>query len=98
MRKKFFLLLPTCLCATCIWSQTRQVTGKTSSNSTGTSLAGTNVNVKNTQTTMATKSGGSFSITIPDKNDAVSMSHFNYNHSLNYFVRLISSLLHKQSL
>src|SRR5688500_14089841 len=71
MRKKFFLLLLACLCATFIWSQTRQVTGKVMSDSSGAPLAGANVNLKSTRTTVATQPDGTFSITIPDKNDAI---------------------------
>lgn len=82
MRMKCFLLLVTCLCFTGSWSWSRQVTGKKNSDSTRTTLARVNVNDKNTHTTIAAKTEGSFSITIPDNNNAALMSHFNYNHSL----------------
>jgi hypothetical protein len=64
----FFLLL---FIASAAFSQNRQVMGKVISHSTYAPLPESNFSVKSTQTTVVTKSDGSFSITIPDKNDAV---------------------------
>lgn len=58
-----------CLSFAFAWGQ-RQVTGRVVSDSSQ-PISGVNVNVRGTNTTVATNNDGRFSITIPEKNDVV---------------------------
>lgn len=71
MKRKLFFLFLACLCTAFGWSQTRHVTGRVVSDSTGRPLSGVNVNIKATTTTVMTNNDGQYSITIPDKDNVV---------------------------
>lgn len=72
MKRKIYLSLLAMLCSFFAFSQTRQVTGRVLSDSAGHSpVIGANVTIKGTRTTVATKADGSFTISIPDRNNVV---------------------------
>lgn len=71
MKRKIYLSLLACLVSVLAWSQTRQVTGRVLADSANAPLSGVNVTVRGTSTTVATREDGTFSITVPDRNNVV---------------------------
>lgn len=70
MKRKIYLSLLATLCWAFAWSQTRQVTGRVlSADSANAPVRGVNVTVKGTNNTVATQLDGSYTITIPDRNN-----------------------------
>ena len=77
MKRQIYLTLIACLCCAFAWSQARQVTGRVVSDSSR-PLSGVNVNVKGTNTTVATNNDGRFSITVPNNNAVLLFSYVGY--------------------
>lgn len=69
MKGKISLLLLLCFCASIVWAQTRQVSGRVVSDSAQTGLPGVNIAVKGTTTGTVTGANGAFSIAIPNRNN-----------------------------
>jgi TonB-linked SusC/RagA family outer membrane protein len=70
MKRKIYLSLIACFSFVLVWGQNRQVTGRVISDSSN-AIAGVNVTVKGTATTVATNDQGQFTISIPDKSNVV---------------------------
>jgi TonB-linked SusC/RagA family outer membrane protein len=70
MKRSIFLSLLACLFTAFAWGQTRQVTGRVVSDSSQ-PLSGINVNVKGTNTTVATDNQGHYTINIPNRDNVV---------------------------
>ena len=77
MKRQIYLTLIACLFCALAWSQARQVTGRVVSDSS-LPLSGVNVNVKGTNTTVATNSDGRFTITVPNNNAVLLFSSVGY--------------------
>lgn len=77
MKRQIYLTLIACLCCALAWSQARQVTGRVVSDSS-LPLSGVNVNVRGTNTTVATNSDGRFSIKVPSNNAVLLFSYVGY--------------------
>jgi TonB-dependent starch-binding outer membrane protein SusC len=71
MKRKLMLFLLSCCCFAFSWAQNRQVSGRVVSDSSGQVLSGVNVSLKGTGTGTATNNEGHFSLTIPDRSNAV---------------------------
>jgi TonB-dependent SusC/RagA subfamily outer membrane receptor len=71
MKRKFSLFVLLSICATLVWGQTRVVTGRVVSDSANVPLGGVNVTIKNSNTTVATKNDGTFSIPVPAQDNVV---------------------------
>lgn len=80
MKRKFYLLLFMCFCASMAWGQTRKVSGRVISDSTKQPLNGVNISVKGGTAITTTDNQGQFSITVPDKgNPVLVFSSVGYN-------------------
>ena len=66
MKREICLMMLACMLSFCAWSQTRQVTGRVVSDSTGQGLSGVNVTVKGTDVVSSTNAEGRFSIAVPE--------------------------------
>ncbi|MGN6402344.1 MAG: TonB-dependent receptor plug domain-containing protein, partial [Flavisolibacter sp.] len=71
MKRKFYLSLIACFSFAFAWSQTRTVSGRVISDSSGKGLADINVTIKGTNRATATNNQGRFTISIPDRNNVV---------------------------
>ena len=71
MKMRIYLLLLSCLCFVFAWSQSRQVTGRVASDSSGEALSGVTVTIKGTKSATTTNNEGRYSISIPDRNNVV---------------------------
>lgn len=70
MKQKALLLFLSILCLASAWGQTRQVTGKVTSDSTGQPIAGVTVTVKGASRSTASDAAGNFTIAVPEKGSA----------------------------
>lgn len=71
MKQKAFLSLLLMLLCSLAWSQTRQVTGRVSSDSAREAVSGATVAVRGANTITTTNAEGRYTITIPDRNNVV---------------------------
>src|SRR5688572_17792934 len=71
MKQKLYCTLIGCLSFVLVWGQTRQITGRVTSDTTSQGLTGVSVNVKGGTGGTSTDESGNFSITIPDRNNVV---------------------------
>ncbi|HWJ29604.1 MAG TPA: carboxypeptidase-like regulatory domain-containing protein, partial [Flavisolibacter sp.] len=71
MKMRIYLLLLSCLCFVFAWSQSRQVTGRVASDSSGEALSGVTVTIKGTKSATTTNNEAPYSISIPDRNNVV---------------------------
>lgn len=69
MKQKAFLSFLLMLLCSLAWSQTRQVTGRVTSDSAREAISGATVAVKGASTITTTNNEGRYSITIPDRNN-----------------------------
>lgn len=78
MKKKVFLFL---LCFSCLaisWGQSRQITGRVISDSSGSPLPGTTVSVKGAKNATSTNANGQFVISVENKDAILLFSHIGF--------------------
>lgn len=71
MKRKFLLVLLTCICVNAVLAQTRTISGRVTTDSTGQGLSGVSITVKGSQTATSTNNDGRYSIIIPERNNVV---------------------------
>lgn len=71
MKRKIYLSLLACMFCAIAWSQTRQVTGRVTSDSTNQGISGVSVTVKGGAGGTSTNESGAYTINIPDRNNVV---------------------------
>ncbi|MDQ3847165.1 MAG: TonB-dependent receptor plug domain-containing protein, partial [Bacteroidota bacterium] len=74
MKMKFYLSLVFCLLCGFAWSQTRQVSGRVTKDTSTTGLAGVSVSVKGTKIATSTNNQGGYTISVPQGNNTLVFS------------------------
>lgn len=74
MKSKTYLMLLACFSFVFVWGQSRQVSGRVTSERTGQGISGVNISVKGSTQGTATDNDGRFSFSVPNGNNTIIIS------------------------